>query len=187
MLVDTSSARGAVLEQALLDNGYEVVARVHDTKDVLRLVDRIQPDVIIIDMDSPDRDTLENMSFVTRHQPRPIVLFTDDDDPGKIQTAVRAGVSAYVVAGVDSKRIKPIMDVAIARFREYQALRADLTKAQNTLVERKLIDRAKGILMQQKGVSEEDAYQLMRRAAMDSNEKVADIARKLVDVSKLLG
>ena len=186
MLVDTSSARGAVLAQALADNGYEVVARVHDTKGILRMIEDIQPDVVIIDMDSPDRDTLENMSFVTRHQPRPIVLFTDDDDPVKIQTAVRAGVSAYVVAGVDTKRIKPIMDVAIARFREYQALREDLTKAQNTLADRKLIDRAKGILMQQRGVSEDDAYQLLRRAAMDNNEKVADIARKLVDVSKLL-
>lgn len=187
MLIDTSSARGAVLKQALADNGYDVVARVHDTKDLLRLVDRIQPDVIIIDMDSPDRETLENMSVVIRHEPRPIVLFTDDDDPGKIQTAVRAGVSAYIVAGVDSKRIKPIVDVAIARFREYQALRDDLRKTQNTLADRKLIDRAKGILMQQKNVSEADAYQLLRRAAMDSNEKVVDIARKLLDVTKLLG
>lgn len=187
MLVDTSSARGALLEQALLDGGYEVAARVHDTKDILRLIDTVQPDVIIIDMDSPDRDTLENLGFVTRHQPRPIVMFTDDDDPAKIQTAVRAGVSAYIVDGLEKKRIKPIMDVAVARFREFQALREDLAKAHNTLADRKLIDRAKGILMQQKKVSEEEAYQLLRRAAMDSNEKLVDIARKLVDVSKLLG
>ena len=187
MLVDTSSARGALLEQALRDNGYTVALRVHGTQDLLRLIAAIEPDIIIIDMDSPDRDTLENLGFVARHQPRPIVLFTDDDDPVKIQTAVRAGVSAYIVDGVERKRIKPIMDVAIARFREFQALREDLAKAQTTLDDRKLLDRAKGILMQQKKLTEEEAYQLLRRAAMDSNEKIVDIARKVVDVSKLLG
>lgn len=186
MLVDTSSARGALLERAFTDAGYEVAARIHDTRDLLALVEQVKPDVIIIDMESPDRDTLENMSFVTKHQPKPIVMFTNDGDPQTIQAAVRAGVSAYVVDGLAQARIKPIMDVAVARFREYQALREDLAKAQNSLADRKLIDRAKGILMQQKKLREDEAYQLLRKAAMDNNEKIVDVARKLIEVSKLL-
>lgn len=186
LLVDRSVERAAVLERALLAAGYEVVGRIAASDDLQAAVQRIEPDVIIIDMDSPDRDTLEHMRSISAERPKPIVMFAEDDDSATIEQAVRAGVSAYVVDGLNAGRVKPIVNVAIARFREFQSLREELAEAKTSLAERKDIERAKGILMRQRGWSEEEAYQALRKLAMDRNLRIGEVARNVVAVAELL-
>jgi response regulator NasT len=159
MLVDDSHEETSPLKDSLLEAGYDVIETAHTAAALLERVSASQPDVIIIDTESPTRDTLEQLSFVTREHPRPIVLFTDDRENATIQAALRAGVSAYVVAGMQPDRLRPILDVALARFEQERALRDELKDAQDRLAERKLIERAKGLLMEQKRVSESDAFQ----------------------------
>lgn len=187
LVIDGDAGRSALLERALTDAGHAVVARFNSSERLVDRVEALEPDVIIIDLDSPDRDTLENMHAVSQSRPRPVVMFAEDDNSHSIEKAIRAGVSAYVVDGLAGKRVRPILDVAIARFREYQALRTELDKTRNSLAERKLIDRAKGLLMKQKGLDEDGAYQLLRKAAMDRGQRVADIARSLISAAELLG
>ena len=187
LLVDETFERAALLKRALQDAGYKIAAHVTSSADLPGLVVELKPDLIILDTESPDRDTLENLCVINRDQPRPIVMFTHDDDSDKIRAAIRAGVSAYVVDGLKSERLRPIMDVAIARFNEFQAMRSDLEKAESQLSERKDVERAKGILMKQRGWSEEEAYQALRRAAMDKGSRLADVARQLVEITELLG
>lgn len=185
MLVDEEPGRSAVLERALQDNGYEVVARIGTDEDLLGKVRSIQPDMIIIDMQSPDRDTLESMHMINREQPKPVVMFAENSDNMTITDAVKAGVSAYVVDGLNAKRIKPIMEVAIARFREFQALKDELVKTKTDLADRKVIDKAKGLIMTQRKCSEDDAYKALRKLAMDRNERLADVASSVLEVAKL--
>ena len=185
MLVDDSHEDASPLKQSLLDAGYEVVATASTAAALLERVATLQPDVIIIDTESPTRDTLEQLSFVTREQPRPIVVFTDDRENATIQAALRAGVSAYIVAGMQTDRLKPILDVAVARFEQERALRDELKDAHDRLAERKLIERAKGLLMQQKNVSEDDAFRMMRKLAMDRNRRLVDVATQIIDIADM--
>ncbi len=187
MLIDLNPGRAALLEQALRDNGCDVVARLSTHEDLLVRLDEVRPDVIIIDMESPDRDTLESLRSISRDQPRPIVMFAEKSDSGTIEEAVRAGVSAYVVDGMSGSRMRPIIDVAIARFREYQALRQELEETKTKLADRKDVDKAKGILMQRKGIGEDEAYSALRKMAMDRNIKIGDAARTLIAAAELLG
>lgn len=187
LLVDETFERAALLKQALLDAGCTIAAHVSASADLPGLVAELKPDLIILDTESPDRDTLENLCVIRRDQPRPIVMFTHDDDSDKIRAAIRAGVSAYVVDGMKSERLRPIMDAAIARFNEFQAMRVDLEKAENQLSARKDVERAKGILMKQRGWSEDEAYQALRKAAMDKGSRLADVARQLIEITDLLG
>lgn len=180
MLVDQNPGRSAILEQALSDAGHRVVARVEAGKSLLREVQDYQPDIVIIDMESPGRDTLEQMREIGRDQPKPIILFSNKRDGDYIRQAVQAGVSAYVVDGLSRERIMPIVEVAIARFREFEALRQELQDTKSQLADRKVIDKAKGILMKRNGLSEEDAYKLLRKAAMDRNLRVVEVARTLL-------
>ena len=186
MLVDEDPGRSAVLERALQDNGYDVVARIGTKEDLLDRVRTIQPDMIIIDMQSPDRDTLESMHRINREQPKPIVMFAEKSDKVTIAEAVRAGVSAYVVDGLNANRIQPIMEVAIARFQEFQSLKGELAKSKSDLADRKLIDKAKGIIMAQRKCTEDEAYKALRKLAMDRNEKLVDVAKSVIEVAKLL-
>jgi len=186
MLVDDSPGDASPLRDNLLQSGYDVVEVTSSADVLLDRVAAMQPDVIIIDSDSPTRDTLEQLSFVSARQPRPIVLFTEDRESATIQAAIKAGVSAYIVAGMQPERLQPILDVAIARFEQDRALRDELKTAQGRLVERKVVERAKGILMQQKGVSEDEAFRLMRKLAMDRNRKLLEVAQQIIDVSDLL-
>jgi response regulator NasT len=186
LIVDEDPGRSTILEQALRDGGFNVLAKLSNGEQLATQVEKHQPDVIIIDLDSPDRDTLENMYRVNQTQPRPIVMFVEDDDGASIDRIIAAGVSAYVVDGLNTKRVKPIVDMAVARFREYQALRDELEKTKSSLEERKLIDRAKGILIKKRGCSEEEAYQTLRRSAMDRGQRLADVARTLIDMIDLL-
>ena len=132
--------------------------------------------MIIIGTDSPTRDTLEHLCVIDRDEPRPVVMFTHDNDTQKMRAALRAGVSAYIVDGLTASRVQSIIDIAIARFAEYQTLKNELEKATTTLAERKQIERAKGFVMKQRGCSEDEAYRLMRKMAMNSNKKLVEIS-----------
>jgi response regulator NasT len=187
MLVDDSQKEVSRLKEGLQASGYDVVTVTTTAGALLDLVALERPDVIIIDTESPTRDTLEQLSFVSARQPRPIVLFTEERDNRTIQAALKAGVSAYVVAGIHPERLQPILDVAVARFTQDQALRAELKDTQGRLAERKVIERAKGIVMRQKGIDEEEAFQLMRKLAMDRNRKLQEVAQQIIDVAELLG
>ena len=187
MLVDDSQKDVSLLKEGLKAAGYDVVEVSTSAVALLDRVAALRPDVIIIDTDSPTRDTLEQLSFVSARQPRPIVLFTEDRDNATIQAALKAGVSAYVVAGMRPDRLQPILDVAVARFEQDRALRDELKSVQDRLAERKLVERAKGILMKQKGVDEDEAFRLMRKLAMDRNRRLLDVAQQIIDVADLLG
>lgn len=186
LLVDDDPERAALVEQALGAAGYVVAAQLAPHDDLHARVAKIRPDVIIIDMESPDRDTLEHMCCIGRELPRPVVMFTHDDDKEKIRLALRAGVSAYIVDGLSSERIKPIIDVAMARFQEYQALRGELAKATAALEERKLIERAKGLIMRQRQCPEDEAYRALRNQAMTHNLRLADVAKQVIAAAELL-
>ena len=187
MVIDESAGRAALLERALTDAGYEIIARVEHGVNLLERVNEVKPDVIIIDMEMPDRDTLEQLYTINQDQPRPIVMFADNSESDVIEAAVKAGVSAYVVDGLNTERVKPIMDVAIARFREFQALREELEQTKTTLADRKLIDKAKGIIMKQRGMDEAEAYKSLRKMAMDSNKRISEIAKDVIAIAELLG
>lgn len=187
LVVDRHVDRARQLTDALEQAGYLVTCIVRDDVDLYREVQRIALDVIIVSMDSPCRDTLECIQSISADQPRPIVMFSNTSDEGTIHAAIRAGVSAYVVDGLQPHRLKPIMDVAIARFREHQSLQEELRQARTTLAKRKTIDRAKGILMKQRGLSEQEAYTALRKMAMSRNKKLVDIAESVIIAFNVLG
>ncbi len=186
MIVDEVLERAEVLQAVLTRAGYEVIAYVPSTFDLHRQVSALQPDIVIIDTDSPDRDTLENLIVVSRDEPRPVVMFTHDGDSAKIRAATQAGVSAYVVDGMSAERIGPIIDAAVARFEQFQALKREYDDIEEKLADRKVIERAKGLLMKSRNLSEDEAYRALRKQAMESNSRLAEVARQLVAVSGLL-
>ena len=187
LVVDESEERAALLCDALSAAGHEVADPLSSPLELLEAVDRLRPDVIVIDTDSPTRDVLEHVVMVTQSSPRPIVMFSSDAGDEAIRGAVRAGVSAYVVDGLDSSRVNSIVEVACARFDEYQKLKVELAEANQKLSDRKLIERAKGLLMKQRGLDEDQAFQALRRAAMDRKQRLADVAQQLIDAAELLG
>lgn len=186
MLVDDDYGRMALLRQALLASGNEVVAQLAPADDLLQAVADCQPDLILIDVDSPARDTLESLGQISRDRPRPIVIFASQSDAETARRAMRAGVSAYVVDGMAASRLKSVIDVAIARFDEHQELRRELAETKTRLADRRDVDRAKGILMQRRKLSENDAYELLRKMAMDRNVKIGEAARALLAAAELL-
>lgn len=167
--------------------GHEVIASAGSSTALLHAVERTQPDLIVIDVDSPGPDLLDLLGTVSLHAPRPVVMFATDGAPEAIRGAVSAGVSAYVVNGLDPARMRTIIDVAVARFEDAQRLREELADANLKLAERKIIDRAKGVLMKTRGLDEDAAYAFMRKAAMDRKQKLAEVAQRLVDAADLLG
>ena len=187
LVVDESAVRAEMLRAALLQAGYDVAASLSSPVALLGTIERLQPDVIVIDVDSPSRDVLEHLVMVTQHTPRPIVMFATDGSPAAIREATRAGVSAYVVDGLDRKSIKAIVDAAVARFEEFQALRTRLAEANLKLSERKLVEKAKGLLMRRRGLDEDAAYAALRKMAMDRSLKLADVAQRVIDAAELIG
>ena len=179
--------RGNALRIGLIESGYDIVASLPADLYLPERIGQLQPDMIIIDAESDARDVLEHIVIATRDEPRPMVLFTDDDTSGSIDAALAAGVSAYVVAGMTAERIQPVLNVAMARFRQDQKLLAELDDTRHKLAERKVIDRAKGVLMAHQGLSEDQAYQKLRTMAMNKNLKLAEIAQRILDVEDLLG
>lgn len=187
LIADPSAERARIVEEGLKDLGCEVIRRTAERQPLSRLVAETNPDVIIIDVDSPDRDILEDMRTLNRRHPRPVVMFAHDGDAEKVRAAIDAGVSAYIVDGLSSSRVRPIVEAAMARFRQYQALREELEKTRTSLEERKLVERAKGILMRKNGLSEEQAYESLRKTAMSTGQKLGEVARKVIEVADLFG
>lgn len=186
LLVDDAEERRASIAASLAEVGCQVIGFVSSREDVLARVDQANPDVVIIDLDSPGRDTLDSLQTLQSTAPRPIVMFTQDDNGATIARATRAGVSAYVVDGISKKRVRPILDAAIERFQQFRVLTEELARTKAQLEERKIIDKAKGILMKQRGMSEDDAYRAMRSLAMSSNKRLIDVADGIVAAAKLL-
>lgn len=184
---ENQAARSRSLRIGLLEAGYDIVAVLPPDMYLPEHLARIQPDLVIVDAESQARDTLEHVVIATRDERRPIVLFTDDDDTSHVHDAIAAGVTAYVVAGLAPERVKPVLDVAMARFQVEESLRRELADARSQLQERKVIERAKGLLMQRQGLGEEEAYARLRRAAMDKKLRLAELAQRMLDAADLLG
>lgn len=187
LVIDENRIRASIIEAGLRETGHDNVTVVHDVTGVARTIAETNPDVIVISLENPNRDVLENMFQLSRAVKRPIAMFVDRSDRASIEAAVEAGVSAYVVDGLKQERVKPILDMAIIRFNAFSRLSRELEEARNELENRKLVERAKGILMKSRGLSEEEAYALLRKTAMNQNRKIADIAQSLVTAAGLLG
>ncbi len=187
LVVDESEERAAILREGLARAGHDVVATIESAIELPPAIERAKPDVIVIDTESPSRDVLEHLVVMSQSSPRPIVMFASDGSGEAIRDAVRAGVSAYVVDGLDAERVKAIIDVACARFEQFQRLRVDLAAANLKLSERKLVERAKGLLMRTRGLSEEDAHHALRRHAMSKKLRLAEAAQRVLDSAELLG
>ena len=179
--------RSRALRIGLLENGFNLVATLPGDVFLSDRLAQLQPDLVIVDAESEARDALEHVVMATREAPRPIVMFTNDEDTRHVKDALAAGVTAYIVAGLAPQRIRPILEVALARFAHEQALRTELAQARTALHERKTIDRAKGLLMQRQGLTEQQAYERLRRAAMDRGLRLAEVAQRMLDAADLLG
>ena len=186
VIVDESPIRAAILEEGLREAGYTSVVRISEMQSLLARIYALDPDIIVIDLENPSRDILEQMFQVSRAVRRPIAMFVDQSDAASIQASVDAGVSAYIVDGLKKERIKPILDLCVSRFNAFSRLQDELDRTKHALEERKVIDRAKGILMKLKGLTEEEAYVLMRSTAMREKKKIGEIAQSILTASELL-
>jgi len=185
VIVDESAIRAAILEEGLREAGFTQVVRIAETANLLARVYSIDPDVILIDLENPSRDILEQMFQVSRAVKRPVAMFVDQADSASIQASVDAGVSAYIVDGLKKERIRGILDLCISRFNAFSHLQDELDQAKNALAERKVIDRAKGILMKAKNLTEDEAYALLRRTAMNENKKISEVAQSVITAAEL--
>ena len=186
VIVDESPIRAAILEDGLREAGFGHVVRIEETTNLLARVYTLDPDVILIDLENPSRDVLEQMFQVSRVVKRPIAMFVDQSDAASIEAAVDAGVSAYIVDGLKKERMKHILDLCISRFNAFSRLQDELERTKSALEERKIIDRAKGILMKAKNLTEEEAYTLMRKTAMNEKKKIVDIAQSVITAAEIL-
>jgi two-component system, response regulator / RNA-binding antiterminator len=185
-VVDKNPLRAAILEEGLRAAGHTSVVRIDDTAELLDRIRAIDPDVILIDLESPSRDILEQMFMVSRSVARPVAMFVDQSDTDMIEAAIDAGVSAYVVDGLRKERVKPILDTTISRFNAFGKLKKELEAVKSQLEDRKVIDRAKALVMSAKGIPEDQAYALMRQVAMNENKKLAEVARSIITAAELL-
>jgi len=187
LIIDENRIRASIIEDGLREAGHSRVAVIHDVNEVARRIQTTAPDVIVIDLENPKRDTLEHFFSLSRAIQRPIAMFVDSSDGAMIEKAVEAGVSAYVVDGLKKERVKPILDMAISRFNAFSGLTRELAQARSELEDRRTIEQAKGILMKTRGLGEADAYALLRTTAMNQNRRMIDIAQSLVTAADLLG
>lgn len=185
LVIDESRTRAGEICAGLALAGYQVAAILPGSANLAHQVETLQPDIILIETEAPSRDTLEHLAVVNEHMPRPVIMFAHEGDSEMIREAVRAGVSAYVVDGLDAKRIKPVIEVARIHFEEHQALREELAASNRKLSDRKLIDRAKGVLMKARGLDEDGAYHALRKLAMERGKPMADVARDVLDMASL--
>jgi response regulator NasT len=186
LIIDESRARAGELCAGLAMAGHQVAAVLPSALDLTAQIEAIRPDVILIETESPSRDTLENLAVMNRAMPRPVILLTQESDAAVMRAAFKAGVSAYIVDNLDLARLKPIVDVAIARFEEHQTLKQELATATKKLSERKLVEKAKGILMKTRGLDEDQAYAALRKLAMERAQPIGKIAGDLIEMAKLL-
>lgn len=187
LVIDANRMRASIIEDGLREAAGVRVTVLVEMSLLMRRVVELDPDVIVIDLENPNRDTLEHMFQLSKAAKRPVAMFVDKSDEASIERAIEAGVSAYVVDGLKKERIKPILDTAVSRFRAFDKLRRQLDEAKNELAERKAIERAKGILMRTRGLDEATAYAALRKAAMDQSRRIADIAESLIIAEGLLG
>jgi len=187
LVIDENRIRASIIEAGLRDAGHELVTVIRDVTGIGARIAELQPDVIFIDLENPNRDMLENMFQLSRAVKRPIAMFVDQSDTASIEAAVEAGVSAYIVDGLRKERVKPILQMAISRFNAFSRMARELEEARTELENRKLVDRAKGILMKSRGLSEAEAYALLRKTAMNQNRKIGEIAQSLITAAGLLG
>ena len=185
VIVDENPIRAAILEDGLREAGHVQVVRIDEMTHLLARIYTIDPDVILIDLENPSRDVLEQMFQVSRAVKRPVAMFVDQSDRASIEAAVDAGVSAYIVGGLRKDRVQNILDLCISRFNAFSRLEGELERTRSALEERKVIDRAKGILMQAKNLSEETAYALLRKTAMNENKKIAEVAQSVITAAEL--
>ena len=186
LVIDESQQRAVEICTGLIMSGHQVAAVLPSAFELIERIEEIRPDIILIDTESPSRDTLEHLAVMNRDMPRPVVMFSHDDDSDKIRSAIQAGVAAYVVDGFDINRLRPIVDVAIAQFEEHQALKSELAVTSRKLSERKIIEKAKGILMKSRGIDEEMAYGALRKLAMERAQPLATVSANLVEMAQLL-
>jgi two-component system, response regulator / RNA-binding antiterminator len=186
LVIDENPIRRAILETGLKDAGFENVTVLADTTALLDRIYTVGPDVIIIDLENPSRDVLEQMFQVSRIVRRPIAMFVDQSDRATIAAAMEAGVSAYIVDGLKKERVRAILDMTISRFGVFDRLRSELEETKSALKNRKIIEKAKGILMKTRGLDEEAAYALLRRTAMSKGKRIADVAESLLNTIDLL-
>lgn len=186
LVIDENAIRASIIEEGLREAGHQHVTIINEVHGIARSIETLAPDVIIIDLESPNRDMLEHLFQLSRSVSRPIAMFVDRADTESIAAAVDAGVSAYIVDGLRKERVKPILDMAVIRFRAFDRLQRELTEARTALEERKVIERAKGILMKLRGLSEEEAFALLRQSAMNEKKKMAEIAQSVVTAASLL-
>ena len=186
LVVEADPDKARQIIDALIEAGWDDVHALAQVSGLERAIKDHAPDIVLIDMANPDRDTLEHISLVSETRTRPVAMFVDQTDEDLTQAALAAGVSAYVVDGLQMNRIKPVLETAIARFQLMRQIQSELEAAKRALEDRKTLDRAKGILMRQRGMSEDEAYRLLRKTAMDQGRKVIDVAQALVTAADLL-
>ncbi|MDN3922661.1 ANTAR domain-containing response regulator [Roseateles violae] len=186
LLIDDGAHRVELIRQELVRQGCEVVGVIDSATLIHDCVLRLRPDVVIVDAESPTRDTMENLALLNSQMPRPVVVFAEDGGDDPMRRALKAGVSAYVIAGLRPERLSPVLQVAIARFEQDLALRQELSQAQAQLTARKRVERAKGILMSEQGLDEDAAYKRLRRMAMDRGVPLAELAERIIDAQDLL-
>ena len=180
MLVDDNAERAQLVEEHLIAAGFEVLSIISSATGLLFQIEQHKPDVVIIDLQSPDRDVLESLAIVNRHSPTAMVMFAHEDDPNYIREAVAAGISTYLTEGLNPSRVRPVIEVAMAQFRSFQMLREELVSARTEMEDRTLIEKAKGLLMAQKRISENEAHKLLTKLAMDSNQRLRNVAQTVV-------
>ena len=186
LVIDENVIRASIIEEGLREAGHGKVTVIHEVNGVARIIEALKPDVIVIDIENPNRDMMEHLFQLTRTVDRPIAMFVDRSDTAQIEAAMDAGVSAYVVDGLKKERVKSILDMAVSRFNAFSRLQRELAEAKSALEERKIVERAKGILMKMRGLSEEDAFALLRQTAMNEKKKISEIAQSVVTAAGLL-
>lgn len=186
VIVDESPVRAAILEEGLREAGFTQIVHISEMQSLLARIYAVDPDIILIDLENPSRDVLEAMFQVSRAVKRPIAMFVDQSDSSSIQASVEAGVSAYIVDGLKKERIKPILDLCVSRFNAFAKLQEELERTKSQLEDRKIIEKAKGILMKVKGLNEDEAYVLLRSTAMREKKKIGEIAQSIITASEML-
>lgn len=187
LIIDENRIRASIIEDGLSGAGEVRVTVLDETSELMRRIVEIDPDVIFIDLENPNRDVLEHMFEVSRAIKRPIAMFVEHSDQASIEAAIEAGVSAYVVDGLKKERVRSILETAMIRFKAFERLKRELEDAKSQLADRKVIERAKVILMKTRNLTEPDAYALLRKTAMNQNRRIADIAESLILAAGLLG
>ncbi|MFP6775597.1 MAG: ANTAR domain-containing protein [PS1 clade bacterium] len=186
ILVDENTGRSAMLRRALQDKGHEVICRMDSSSNLQNSNEMTHADVVIVNSDIPDEEVFANLTDVNKTKPKPIVMFAEKSSSEMANSAIKSGVNAYIVDGLEENRVQPIIDVAIARFREFQALKDELDATRSMLSERKAVEKAKGLLMEHKEITEDEAYQSLRKMAMNKNKRIVDVSESVINAFELL-